>query len=126
MTSIIDQPIHITGARERELIAAYLGIDAQIRKLSETKTALRDQLALIVGGHRQISLDGHVVMTQAPNRRFDPSLAEELLADFPELLRACQRTAIDPATAKRVLPPGLYEKAMAETGLPRLSIADRA
>lgn len=126
MTALTDDRLDITAAEQRELIAAYLDVDAQIRKLEESKTALRERIASFAGGHKDIAVDGHTVLTQSPNRRFNARRCEQLLAAHPDLLALCTKTAIDSATAKKNLPPALYEAAMVEAGLPRLNIVDRA
>lgn len=48
------------------------------------------------------------------SRRFDPALAERTLPG--ELLALCRVTKVDPAAARKALPPALFESLMSPSG----------
>jgi hypothetical protein len=104
----------------RDIHTRLRQVQANLTRLQEEadllKGQLRDQAG--VGTH---TVAGKTVFTIRPNRRFDAGLAERLLT--PEFQQLCTITKIDAATAKRVLPPAMYDACSAEVGEPVIRLA---
>lgn len=96
-------------ARHGRLLAEQIA--TLTTELEEVKRRIR--AAIPVG--ESIDVDDKPV-TVGPNRRWNERQA---LTVIPEpLLPLCQVTKLDSATAKRNLPPDLYEQCMVEAGEP--------
>jgi hypothetical protein len=105
-----------------ELVARYAHLEQQRASIVEEQDVIKNQLreALELGKHET---DAGVV-TLSVNRRFDPTLAREVLTGInPDLITACSTTVINAATAKKVLPPAVYEQCMKESKDPKVVIA---
>ena len=74
---------------------------------------IRDRIKTIVPGPDRYAA-GTLTITVSPNRRFDPVLAETTLP--VDVLAACQVPRIDPAKAKQLPPPALYDKCLDDHG----------
>jgi len=102
--------------------------DADVRRYVELEAAKADiqvELETIKERLRQRGEGKHtapcgVRVTVSPNRRFNPQLAADIVP--AELIPAIQTTSIDSKKAKAVLPPAMYEQAMAEVGEPRVVV----
>lgn len=94
----------------RRRLADVLAVIAELENdAADLKAQLRARLP--VGEH---TVGGVKALTITANRRFSPALAEEVVP--AELLALCKVEKVDPATARKVLPPWLYEQAMTEVG----------
>ncbi|MGH3800868.1 MAG: hypothetical protein ACRDTD_12155 [Pseudonocardiaceae bacterium] len=82
-------------------------INTQIRDLGSEADALKAQLrqALALGEH---TVNGRPVVTISLTRKFDTSLAAQVLP--PELLALVTVPTVDRALAEKLLPPALYER----------------
>lgn len=108
MTEISDEAL--------DVVNRLAAVNADIAQLTEQANDLKGRLRQLLREPGTYTAEGAKVVTLTPNRRFDPRLAFELLPD--DLLRLCTVTKIDPAAAKKVLPPAIYEQFMVEAGDP--------
>ena len=95
------------------LAARLTHIAEQRRPLDDEEAAIKERIKTIVPGPDRYAA-GTLTITVSPNRRFDPVLAETTLP--ADVLAACQVTRIDPAKAKQILPPALYDQCLVDTG----------
>lgn len=95
------------------LAARLTHIAEQRRPLDDEEAAIKERIKTIVPGPDRYAA-GTLTITVSPNRRFDPVLAETTLP--VDVLAACQVTRIDPAKAKQILPPALYDQCLVDTG----------
>ena len=100
----------------------------RLLEIREQRTALdaeETHLKTLVRAHIPVggagTSNGEPIVTVSPNRRFNADLAKTTLA--PELLDLITVAKIDPPTAKKTLPPALYEQCMAEVGEPVVRLA---
>lgn len=105
-----------------ELTEATRSIVSRLAAIAEAKGTL-DAEEKTLKAELRSSLDlgqwtyaGTPVVTLSPNRRFSADKAATVLP--PELLALCRIEKIDPATAKKVLPPALYESCQDIAGEP--------
>lgn len=103
-----------------ELTRRYLELaarrDEAELELTTIKAKIRDAHPT---GTNLTTTDGvHVAVTA--NRRFDPTLAADVIP--ADLLTLCQVVKVDPATARKTLPPALYDACMVDVGEPVVRI----
>lgn len=111
-----------TTARIDDLVARYLELEQRKASLVEEQDVIKNQLreALDYGKHET----GAGTVTLSVNRRFDPTLAREVLTRLnPALIDACSTTNLNAAAAKKILPPAVYEQCMKESKDPKVVIA---
>lgn len=108
-TTELDDELKAAVTRLLTLQQTRTDIEAEEARL---KTLIRSRLHV---GDRG-TVNGQTVLALSPNRRFSPSLAEQVLP--ASLLDLCKVTKVDSSTAKKTLPPALYDSCMAEVGEP--------
>lgn len=105
-----------------DLVARYGELERRRQSIVHEQDFIKGQLRkeLDLGKHEL----GTGVVTVSPNRRFDPTLAREVLTRLnPALIDACSTTTLNAAAAKKVLPPAVYEQCMKESADPKVAIA---
>lgn len=97
-----------------------LTVQQQRAELENEERDLKARLRAALSVGDKGTIDGQQVVSIVPNRRFSPDLAEQL----PEPLRKLTLvTRPDSSTAKRNLPPAVYDTLMAEVGEPKVVLA---
>lgn len=105
----LDDTLRAVVSRLAALQEQRTALDAEDKRL---KAEIRQRLSAGQKG----TVGGQPVVSVAPNRRFQPAVASEVLPR--DLLNLCKVTVVDSKAAKAVLPPALYEQCMAEVGEP--------
>lgn len=105
----LDQTLKATVTRLLEIREARLLLDAEEANL---KNIVRTHIPPGQAG----TVNGEPVVTVSVNRRFNPDLAQKALP--AELLTLITVPTVHGPTAKKTLPPALYEACMAEVGEP--------
>lgn len=103
----------------RPLAAQLASCQAAKAELEAEERQLKQQIRELVEGPDAYKA-GDLTVTVSLNRRFDPQLAERNVPT--ELLDLCKISKVDPAAAKEVLPPALYQACMAEIGDYRVAV----
>lgn len=81
---------------------------------------IKAQIRALVPGPDTYAAGGYV-LSVSPNRRFDTATAERILP--AELLDLCKVAKVDPAAARGVLPPALYQQCMKQVGDDRVGFS---
>lgn len=97
----------------------YRNLDLQKALIEEQQDNIRTRVRDLLDVGDCVDVDGKPVRVE-PNRRFDPARAAAELP--PELLALCTVSKVDPATARKTLPPAVYSSLMSEVGKPRVVI----
>ena len=116
----------MTMTTSTELSEAQRAIVSRLASIAEARSAL-DLEEKTLKAELRSSLDfgqwtvaGTPVLSVAPNRRFSPEKAAEILP--PDLLALCRVEKVDAATAKKILPPALYSACADTVGEPVLRL----
>jgi hypothetical protein len=101
-------------------VAKLVAVRRQIRDLTTEADTLTGQLRdnLQAGSY---TINGEPAVSVTPTRRFNASLAAEVLP--PALLALIQSTTVDAKLAREKLPPALYEACQVDTGKPTVRLA---
>jgi hypothetical protein len=95
-----------------QLVERYNHLEQIRASAVEEQDAIKAQLRAVYDLGKHETPAGTV--TVSPNRRFDPTLFEQLLGDNTELVAACSST---------ILPPAVYLSCMKESPDARVTIA---
>jgi hypothetical protein len=106
-----------TTSQVEALARDYRALEDQRRLIEEQQDDIKERVRKILDIGDAVDVDGRAVRVE-PNRRFDPARAATELP--PNLLTMCTVTKVDPAAARRVLPPALYASLMSDAGKPRV------
>lgn len=99
-----------------KLRAEYLELEARRTDIVDRQEAIKALVAELGAGRHQAG-DGLISVTQ--QHRFDKARAEQVLpADMLALITV---STIDPAQARKVLPPAVYEACSVTLDKPRIS-----
>lgn len=109
-----------TTAQVTALARDYRNLDNQKALIEEQQDSIKTRVRNLLDVGDAVDVDGRTVRVE-PNRRFDPvRAAKELPA---ELLVLCKVEKVDPAAARKVLPPAMYQALMSDVGQPRVVLA---
>jgi hypothetical protein len=111
---VIAVEVDSLAVRYLELAAKREDIDGEMEGI---KAKLRDAYP---DGVRTATTSG-VMVSVSVTRRFDPEQARKVLP--AHLLQQCLVTKVDAATAKKLVPPALYDACSVVTGKPTVRIA---
>lgn len=109
-----------TDEQVAALARDYRNLNNQKSLIEEQQDHIKERVRDLLQVGDSVVVDGTAVRVE-PNRRFDPKRAVAELP--PDLLEMCRVTKVDPAAARKVLPPALYEGLMSEVGSPRVVLA---
>lgn len=104
------------------LIKRYLELEERRSSIATEQDGIKAQIraAAEIGKHETEA----GTVTLSPNRRFDATLATEVLTKIsPDLITACSVAKVDSAATKRLVGTAVYEQCCKDAGEPRVTFS---
>jgi hypothetical protein len=111
----------VTPAELDALTVRYLELASKREDIDGELEGIKAKLRDAYPDGIRTSTSSGVMVSVSVTRRFDPEQAKNVLP--AHLLQQCLVTKVDAATAKKLVPPALYDACSVVTGKPTVRIA---